>query len=90
MKTKLTRVEKKLLYLINELYELTEQEQQKFLDIVSEFNEEEQIQIAYVLYEKLQKERSILKTLLTKLKLISSKVDEHKEKMNAEKILLDL
>ena len=83
-------IDEKIISLMRQLYKMSELEIKEFKIILNWFTEQEKIDIAHILWEKLQEEESIFKKLFKKLRWIKNEVKELKTKKEADNLLLNL
>lgn len=84
------KIDKKLLDLMNKLYDLTEDEKQDFLDMIKWFTEDEKKEIWFMLFERLKTEEWLFSKFIRKIKNIWNNIEEKKTKLEADKMLLNL
>jgi len=84
------KIDEKLLGLMNRLYDLTEDEEQDFLEMVKWFTEDEKKEIWFMLFERLKAEESLFSKFIRKIKNIWNNIEEHKTRLEADKMLLNL
>lgn len=86
----MSKIDIKLLNLMNQLYDLTETEEQDFLDMIHWFTEDEKKEIGYMLFERIKEEKWLFSKFIRKIKNIWNNISEHKIKTEADKMLLNL
>ena len=86
----MSKLDKKLLYLMHKLYNLTNDEEKDFLDMIDWFDEQEKKEIWYILWERVKEEEWLFSKFVRKLKGIWNKIKEKQTRIEAEQMLLDL
>jgi len=84
------KTDRKLLELMNELYDFTESEEQDFLYMIEWFTEDEKKEIWFMLFERLKSEEWLFSKFIRKVKHIWNNIEEYKTKLEADKMLLNL
>jgi hypothetical protein len=80
----------KIMYLLRGLYEIPETEEKNIVSILDKLTEEEKIDIAYMLYQRLEIENNMFKEAILKLKTIDHDIEEYHTKQEADKWLEDI
>ena len=86
----MSKVDNKLLYLMHKLYDLTEDEERDFLDMINWFDENEKKEIGYMLWERVKEEEWLFSKFIRKIKNIWNNIEEKKTKLEADQMLLNL
>jgi subtilase family serine protease len=85
-------IDKKLLYLMRQLFKMSTEDENKFLEMISSFSEQEKIDLAYDLWQRIQAEENIITRFYNKVKSIYNKHKEaeQRQKENPEELLAAL
>ena len=74
----------KILYLLDGLYELTEEDKENIIKSLEKIKDEDKIEIAYILHKRYEAEKAMFKEAEFKIKIINHNLIEHKEKKEAD------
>jgi len=86
----MSKVDNSLVILLRELYNINEKEKNEFLSIINSFTEEEKKKLAYLLWEKLENRKQLLKTYTQRLRIVSNKLTDFKTRVEADDLLSQL
>jgi len=84
----MSNIDKKLIQLMNKLYDMSKEEIEDFKLLLTSFTEQEKEDLAMVLWQRLKEEESIFKKIFRKLKIFNYNLDEIETKKWADDLLI--
>jgi len=74
----------KILYLLDWLYELTEEDKKNIIESLEKIKDEDKIEIAYILHKRYEAEKAMFKEAEFKIKIVDHNIIEYNEKKEAD------
>ena len=77
-------INEKILYLLRWLYDLNAENEKNILKVLDKMTEDEKMDLAYMLYKKLNVKEQLIKEALLKLKVVDHNIEEYTTKKEAD------
>jgi len=83
-------LDKKIIILINKLYKMDDNKNKEFETILKTLANEEKMEIAYILWNKIKEEENIISRFLVKVKILKNDLEDYKVQQKVEQLLTDI